>query len=796
MTGADEYGLDASIRSLINQVDSCLQADKSLDRQGLEQLRRNLAAVQDQVAQTSSSYDATVQTVIIDGTDGAQDKITTAGEGGIRYEVPSHRLQPNEKQAGQTLLIAPGLRQRSFRYQREFLGAVGAVGRVARVLRDGLGHLRLQLNEGLIVEAGEALSRIGPMAGDVVRFDAARLLAFELISRGDSELTGPVGQVTQVVNGPPVRFQIAYGAGESFLVEPSEEVLKRGVKVGDWVSFDPTSRSAFGTVTEPQSENAAVGSVGEVADIYTTWQEGGRRSRRLHVTTGGGEGVLARIAPDLENEEFTTGDLVRVDLKALVIYERLKSYDVSDLRPEEIGDTPYERIGGLTEAVLEVRKAMEWPYLYPEVYRTYELRGTKGILLYGPPGCGKTLIAKAIASNLRDRITQELRRPEIQAHLRRLIEALTLHRTLLRNEVGAAGVPGAWARLMACLPEREQRRLSAGVKSCEDSLSEIHQQIKAYLLAGDVANLDAPDSEIGKIHELLDRDPQGNAREPRARACFLSVAGPELLTKWVGETEHKIRRLFQKARRYSGPYCPTIIFLDEIESMFQQRGSGISSDVEKTIVPQFLAELDGVRELRNVIFIGASNRVELIDPALLRPGRLDRKIRIDRPDVDAAVQILLKYLKPGLPMSEEPAALARKLVDVLYHERSYLQITNRRAERMIVPTHQFSSGAILESIVTRAKKSAAESWIAGFGHNQVWPNGGPPTGEVGMITAPALREALRQEFDENKDHFAVSLLTPHDGDGRRRPSIDDLTVTVRWAEESTDRWTEPFPEAP
>jgi SpoVK/Ycf46/Vps4 family AAA+-type ATPase len=794
MIGMDQDGPDATLQSLIREIDSSLKTGQTFDKARLESLRGNLAKIQEHFANLSSRDAGAIQSAVVASANGIEGKITAAGEGGVRYEVLSDRIPPNLKKSGQTIAIAPGLRQRTLLYEKEFLGSVGSVGRVARVLNDTSGLVRVQLNEGLVVEADEDLSRMGPRAGDLLRFDPSRLLAFELISRGDSERTGPVGQVTHLLPGPPPRFQIAYGSGEAFLVDPGEELLKQNVGVGDWISFDPVSRSAFGKVDDLQGAGDAVGSVGEVVDIFTTWHEGGGRTRRLHVNAGGGQGMLARMAPGLESEELTTGDLVRIDLKTMVVHERLKSYDVSDLRPEEIGDTPYDRIGGLTEAVMEVRKAMEWPYLHPEVYRTYELRGTKGILLYGPPGCGKTLIAKAIASNLRDRIAQELKRPEVQAHLERLIEGLRLHRALLRNEHEAQDVAQAWSTMRSRLPESARRRLPPDDQAGECSAKELHQQIKSYLLANDVANLDAPDAEIGKIQELRDHDPQGNVKEPHVRACFLSVAGPELLTKWVGETEHKIRKLFEKARRHAGPYCPAIIFLDEIESMFQQRGSGISSDVEKTIVPQFLAELDGVRELRNVIFIGASNRVELIDPALLRPGRLDRKIRIERPDVDAAVQILLKYLKPGLPVSEGPPTLARKLADVLYHERSYVQITNRRAERLIVPAHQFSSGAILESVVTRAKKSAAEVWIEKFGQELAPPDFGPPTGEVGLITALGLKEALKQEFEENKDHFAVSILATQEADSRRRPSIDDLTVTVHWAEEMTDRWTEPFPE--
>ncbi|MBN1450338.1 MAG: AAA family ATPase, partial [Anaerolineales bacterium] len=278
----------------------------------------------------------------------------------------------------------------------------------------------------------------------------------------------------------------------------------------------------------------------------------------------------------------------------------------------------------------------------------------------------------------------------------------------------------------------------------------------------------------------------------KPKAFFINVSGPELLTKWVGETEHKIRKLFEKARRSSGPYTPVIIFFDEIESMFQTRGSGISSDVEKTIVPQFLAELDGVRELRNVLVIGASNRVELIDPALLRPGRLDRKIKIDRPNNDAAVEILLKYLLPDLPTTGDVSTLARQLIEILYDERSYIQVTQKRGERLILPARQFASGAILESVVTRAKKAAAELWILEIGLTQDSAEG-PPTGDIGRISLDTLKEALNQEYEENKEHFVVNLLEFQDTD-YRRPSIDDITVSVRWATQVEDRWNDTPPD--
>ena len=198
-----------------------------------------------------------------------------------------------------------------------------------------------------------------------------------------------------------------------------------------------------------------------------------------------------------------------------------------------------------------IRDAVELPFLHGDLFREHQLRPPKGILLYGPPGCGKTLIAKAVANSLA--------------------------------------------------------------------------------------------KQVQKVH----------GGDEKSTAFFLNIKGPELLNKYVGETERHIRLVFQRAREKASDGTPVIVFFDEMDSIFRTRGSGVSSDVENTIVPQLLSEIDGVEGLKNVIVIGASNREDMIDPAILRPGRLDVKIKIERPDAEAAADIFSKYILPGLPIHDD-----------------------------------------------------------------------------------------------------------------------------------------------
>jgi proteasome-associated ATPase len=356
---------------------------------------------------------------------------------------------------------------------------------------------------------------------------------------------------------------------------------------------------------------------------------------------------VVTLASPLREERLKVGDNVLVDPRTQYAFEKMPRSAVEEVALEEVPDVTYDRIGGLDEQVEILRDAIELPYNYPDVFREHQLSPPKGILLYGPPGCGKTLIAKAVANSL--------------------------------------------AR---------------------------------------------------SIEERTGRE---------TPAYFLNVKGPELLNKYVGETEHKIREVFKRAREKANEDVPVVIFFDEMDSLFRMRGSGISSDMEATVVAQFLSEIDGVESLKNVIVIGASNRQDLIDPAVLRPGRLDLKVKVSRPDREAAMEIFSKYLTTDLPFHVEaeekygsdPAKIVEGMIgdtiEQMYstsEENKFLEVTYAKGEREIFYFKDFVSGAMIENIVARAKKKAVKRVI---GH------------EERGIKLQDLCDAVSDEFKENED---------------------------------------------
>jgi proteasome-associated ATPase len=368
---------------------------------------------------------------------------------------------------------------------------------------------------------------------------------------------------------------------------------------------------------------------------------------RALVTLRADEEKVGIIADPLRLLRMKTGDHLLMDAKSGYLLEKLPKSEVEDLALEEVPDIGYDQIGGLGDQLETIRDAVELPYLYADYYKEHKLTPPKGVLLYGPPGCGKTMIAKAVANNLAEKISEK--------------------------------------------------------------------------------------------------------RGEKIKGFFLNVKGPELLNKYVGETERKIREIFIKAREKANEDVPVVVFFDEMDALFRTRGTGISSDVETTIVPQLLAEIDGVEGLRNVIVIGASNRQDLIDPAILRPGRLDVKIKIERPDRGAATEIFLKYLTVDIPIaSSEKArhgddtkatidALIAETVEAMYvlsEENRFLEVTYANGDKEVLYFKDFSSGAMIESIVRRAKKLALKRYIGG--------------GEKG-ISADDMITAVREEFKENED---------------------------------------------
>jgi proteasome-associated ATPase len=359
------------------------------------------------------------------------------------------------------------------------------------------------------------------------------------------------------------------------------------------------------------------------------------------------ERVLQR-AEGMADFKLRPGDYVRIDSKTGLILEKMERPEVEELVLEEVPDITYSDVGGLAEQIEQIRDTVELPYLHKDLFKEYQLEPPKGILLYGPPGCGKTLIAKAVANSLAKKVSEQTGSPDV-------------------------------------------------------------------------------------------------------RSYFLNIKGPELLNKWVGETERQIRMIFQRAKEKSDEGVPVIVFFDEMDSLFRTRGTGISSDVESTIVPQLLSELDGVESLKNVVVIGASNREDLIDPAILRPGRLDVKIKINRPDPIAAREIFRIYIRDETPIdgaaieseggdkSKVIASYIETTVEAMYSESDenrFLEVTYASGDREVLFFKDFASGAMIENIVRRAKKDAIKRQIAG--------------GDVG-VRQQDLIDAIKQEFREQED---------------------------------------------
>jgi len=446
------------------------------------------------------------------------------------------------------------------------------------------------------------------------------------------------------LTAPPSTFAVFYNTNEDGTVNVSLGARKLRVNLHPSIPPESLRKGQEVIVNEGLNVIEARGydPQGEIVHLKQLLDDG-RAVVSLHLD----DERVVEVSDALKQQDLSVGDHLLFEPRSGYLIEKLPKGEMEELVIEEVPDINYDQIGGLAKELEQVKDAVELPFLYPELFAEHRLSPPKGLLLYGPPGCGKTLIAKAVANSIAKKL--------------------------------------------------------------------------------------------------------GHLKGREVRSYFLHIKGPELLNKYVGESERQIREVFAKAKEKASHGNPVIVFFDEMDALFRTRGTGISSDIESTIVPQFLSEIDGVESLRDVIVIGASNRQDLIDPAVLRPGRLDIKIKIPRPDKQSAKDILGKYLVSGLPLAESDMAqhshdrevfvqhLIETTIEAMYaltEENQFLEVTYANGEKETVYFKDFASGALIESVVSRAKKLAIKRAIAG--------------GDKGLKSDDFLR-GIREEFKEQED---------------------------------------------
>ncbi|GAA2807190.1 proteasome ATPase [Saccharopolyspora taberi] len=531
------------------------------------------------------------------------------------------------------------------------IGGNAELNSQVRLLEDEVAMLRRRLNESpqqvrllekRLAEASERVSQLTERNAKLT----------ETLKEARSQLMALREEVDRLAQ-PPSGYGVFLDSFEDGTVDVFTSGRRMRVSVSPNVATEELRLGQSVRLNEALTvvEAGAFEQTGEVCTFRELLPvDGGSRTPRALVLGHTDEERVVWLTDPLAESGLKAGDSVLVDSKAGYAYDLVPKAEVEDLVLEEVPDVGYNDIGGLGNQIEQIRDAVELPFLHSDLYVEYQLRPPKGVLLYGPPGCGKTLIAKAVANSLAKKV--------------------------------------------------------AAARGDDDG------QAKSY---------------------------------------FLNIKGPELLNKFVGETERHIRLIFQRAREKASEGTPVIVFFDEMDSIFRTRGSGVSSDVETTIVPQLLSEIDGVEGLENVIVIGASNREDMIDPAILRPGRLDVKIKIERPDAESAKDIFSKYLTKQLPIHEEDLrefggdqqscveAMIQTTVERMYaetEENRFLEVTYANGDKEVLYFKDFNSGAMIQNIVDRAKKAAIKAVLE--------------TGQPGL-RVQHLQDAIIDEFAENED---------------------------------------------